>query len=361
MDAYSGKYYLQDGEKQEASVLLLKDRISIGLRDQDGSPRVVYWLYDEVIRSPFWRNEMSVVRCGTYPVQVIEVPTKEFADKLEDIFRQKEKSFFSRTFTSQRLRMIKILSFFLAGLLALYFFLVPFLAERLAGRVPVSYEEELGGAIYNAMQNQFTIDEKRTLYVNEFFRELHIPTRYSIRISVVQADMANAFAIPGGHIVVYDKILNGMDHYEDLAALLSHEFTHVDKKHTTRSLFRQMGSGIFLSVLIGDVGAIGNLIISNANNLKGLSYSRKLEKEADLNGLKLLSERKIDCNGFVRLFKFLEKEAAKSDVQPAEWISSHPDLSRRIDYLKKNEFFNQNGVQENETLKTLFLKIKTAE
>jgi predicted Zn-dependent protease len=99
--------------------------------------------------------------------------------------------------------------------------------------------------------------------------------------------------------------------------------------------------------------------VSNADNLKGLSYSRKLEKEADMNGLKILSERKIDCNGFVRLFEFLKTESAKTNTQPAEWISSHPDLDNRIEYIKKHELFNKNGVEESEVLKTLFLKIKT--
>jgi len=100
-------------------------------------------------------------------------------------------------------------------------------------------------------------------------------------------------------------------------------------------------------------------MIRNADNLKGLSYSRNLEKEADMNGLRILSERKIDCNGFVRLFELLKNESQTMGVQPAEWISSHPDLEKRIDYIKKNELFNKNGSELNETLKTLFLKIKT--
>jgi len=152
-----------------------------------------------------------------------------------------------------------------------------------------------------------------------------------------------------------------MNSYEELAALLSHEFTHVNEKHTTRSLFRQLGSAIFLSVIFGDVGAIANTVIRNADNLKGLNYSRSLEKEADMNGLKILSERKIDCNGFVHLFELLKKETMETGKQPAEWISSHPDLYNRIDYVKKNELFNKNGVGQNEVLKTLFLKIKTGD
>ena len=142
-------------------------------------------------------------------------------------------------------RMIRMLSVFIVILVSAYIWVVPFLAERLANKVPVSYEERLGDGMYNALREGFKIDATKTAYINDFFRELNIDSKYNIRITVVNENVANAFAIPGGNIVVYDKILMGMNGYEDLAALLSHEFTHVDQKHTTRSLFRQMASSLF--------------------------------------------------------------------------------------------------------------------
>lgn len=361
MDAYTGKYYLQGAQEQEATILFLKDRISIGLRDEHGNPRVVYWPYEQIIRDNFWKRGQAVVRCGSYPVQTLEVDSKEFVEKLEAIFQHREKSWLSRTLNKSAMSMLKVLVILLAVLAAGYFWLVPFLADRLARKVPVSYEEKLGDGLFNTLKTGFVMDEAKTAYINEFFKELNIPTKYSIRITVVKEDIANAFAMPGGNIVVYDKILAGMNSYEDLAALLSHEFTHVENKHTTRSLFRQLASTIFLSVIFGDVGTIANVMIRNADNLKGLNYSRKLEREADMNGLRILAERKIDCNGFVRLFELLKKEAAITGKQPAEWISSHPDLDKRIEYIKKDELFNKNGTEQNEALKTLFLKMKTGD
>ena len=359
MNAYSGKYYLQEGVDQTVNILLLKDKISIGLIDENNEPRVIYWPYQQIIKDNFWKRGQAIVRCGTYPVQIIEVESKEFANKLESILAHRERSWISRTMNKNIMGMMKVLLIFVAVILGAYFWLLPFLAERLAKRVPVAYEEKLGNELYDVLKNSFALDESKTFYVNEFFKELNIPTQYNIRNTVVKEDIVNAFAMPGGNIVVYDKMLAGMNNYEDLAALLSHEFTHINEKHSTRSLFRQLASGIFLSVIIGDIGAIANTMIRNADNLKGLSYSRNLEKEADLNGLEILSERKIDCNGFVRLFELLKKENPASGKQSAEWINSHPDLDKRIGYIKKNELFNKNGVIQNETLNTLFLKIKT--
>lgn len=359
MDAYSGKYYIQGGEEQDATMLFLKDKLSIGLRDEHGNPRIVFWPYEQIIRDSFWKRGQSIVRCGTYPVQTIEVGAKDFADKLESIFKERERSWISRTLNKNVMGIVKVLAVFFAFLAAAYIWLVPFLAERLAKKAPVSYEERLGDGIYNELKPSFVIDAGKTAHANDFFRELNINSKYNIRITVVNENIANAFAMPGGNIIVYDKLLAGMSSYEELAALLSHEFTHVNEKHTTRSLFRKLASSLFLSIILGDVGAIGNVIINNADDLKGLSYSRKLEKDADMNGVKLLSERKIDCNGFIRLFELLQKEVGQTEDQPTEWISSHPDLEKRIAYTRANELFNKNGVEINETLKTLFLKIKT--
>ena len=360
MDAYSGKYYIQGGEVKEATILFLKDKISIGLLNEHGEPAIVYWPYEQIIRDHFWKRRQSIVRCGTYPVQTIEVNEKEFADKLETILKEKERSWLGRFMNKNQWRMIRMLTVFIVILVSAYIWLVPFLAERLAKKVPVSYEEKLGDGIYEAIKPTFNIDAEKTAYINDFFRELNIDSRYNINITVVKENLANAFAMPGGNIIVYDKIIAGMSGYEELAALLSHEFTHVNEKHTTRSLFRQQASSLFISIIFGDVGTIGNVIVSSADDLKGLSYSRKLEKDADLNGMKILSERKIDCNGFVHLFELLENEIAETGGEPTEWVSSHPDIEKRISYTKSNPLFNKNGVEVNETLKTLFMKIKTA-
>ena len=358
MEGYLGKYYIQGGAEQEATILLLKDKLSIGIRDEHGNPRIVYWPYEQIIRDNFWKRGQSIVRSGTYPIQTIEVDGKEFADKLESVFKERERSWFGRLLNKNVMGLVKVLVVFIAILVAGYVWLVPFLADRLARRVPISYEERLGEAMFNEMKTMFTIDPSRTAYINEFFRELQVNSKYEIKITVVDENVANAFAIPGGNIVVYDKMVEGMNSYEDLAALLSHEFTHIDNKHTTRSLFRRQASSLFLSIILGDVGSIGNALISNADVLKGLSYSRKLEKEADLNGLKILSDRKVDCNGFIHLFELLKKEIDQAGEQPTEWVNTHPDLNRRISYTRSNELFNKHGVAQNEALQTLFMKVK---
>ncbi len=141
MDAYTGKYYLQGGKEQEATILFLKDKLSIGLRDEYGNSRVIYWPYEQIIKDNFWKRGQAIVRSSTYPVQTIEVDSKEFAERLQEIFNQRDKSWVSRSLNQNAIRMIRFFVVILMILAAAYFWIVPFLAERMAKRVPISYEE----------------------------------------------------------------------------------------------------------------------------------------------------------------------------------------------------------------------------
>ena len=113
-----------------------------------------------------------------------------------------------------------------------------------------------------------------------------------------------------------------------------------------------------MSMLMGDAGAMGHIILGNADYLKNMSYSRSLEKEADENGLALLTQRHIDCHGFVRLFQLLKKE---STAEPSEWVSSHPNLNKRIQNIQQNALCQQQKATNDSTLHHLFLKLKTAD
>lgn len=359
MGIFNGKYYISGEEERDAVIELLRDKLSISIKDEYGNPRTVFWPYSQVILEDFRREGNTMARTKGYPSQFIEAESVLLAEELTERLRSREANIYKKTINRNWVGLVKVFLFFVLFLVASYLWLVPYIAERLARRVPVSYEESLGNGIFNSLSGNMNIDKKRTLYINEFFQELKIPSKYHIRITLVNDDIPNAFALPGGNIVVYDKILEGMKSYEDLAALLSHEFTHVNNKHTTRSIFRQLGSSIFLSVIIGDLGAVSGVLLSNADELKSLSYSRSLEKEADLEGLRLLSERKIDGNGFVRLFGILKNEMDSVQTsETSEWVSSHPNLDKRIKYIRENDDFNKNGVEKNETLSVLFGKIK---
>jgi predicted Zn-dependent protease len=111
--------------------------------------------------------------------------------------------------------------------------------------------------------------------------------------------------MPGGDIVVFSGIVKGMEHPEQLAALLAHEATHVHERHSTRMMVRQMAGYLFLSLLIGDVNAVVGVLAENADNLRNMSYSRNLETDADARGIERLRAAGVDPQGMVKLLELL--------------------------------------------------------
>jgi predicted Zn-dependent protease len=345
MSVYNAIYHFNE-EEHKAEVTLLKRKLLITLEGQ----QKVFWYYYQIRRDNVYSFQYT-----TYPLQLLRVNSSTLADELERRMHQdKNKANFTKLAP-----LAKVLIVFLLVAVLAYLFLMPWAASALASRFPVSYEKKIGEEAYASIKTDFRIDEKRSALINDFFQQLNFPSEYDVQVTVVKGEEVNAFAMPGGHIVVYDKLINSTGSYPELCALLAHEFTHIENRHNIRTLFRQLGSGIFMSLLMGDATAVGGVIIRNADYLKSLSYSRALEKEADENGLRLLSERSIDPDGFVRLFRLLERQSKGS--QPSEWLNSHPDLNKRIKGIRGNFFYQPDKLVTDTSLHRLFLQIQTVE
>ena len=169
--------------------------------------------------------------------------------------------------------------------------------------------------------------------------------------------IVNAFALPGGKIIVYEGILRTMNDYKELTALLSHEFSHVELRHSTKNIFRSLSSYMLLSVLFGDASGVTAIVIQNANQLKQLGYSRSLEEEADKNGLKLMKARHIDPEGMEGLFRALKKEEGDAGDIP-EFLSTHPLTNERINYVRKDVAKHNYTTEEDGKLDSLWKEIK---
>jgi predicted Zn-dependent protease len=83
-----------------------------------------------------------------------------------------------------------------------YFLLVPWMSEKLASTISVNTEEQLGNAVYDALNISGQQDKEATAVLNEFFEEMNVQSAYNIHITVVHSEVVNAFALPGGNIVV---------------------------------------------------------------------------------------------------------------------------------------------------------------
>jgi predicted Zn-dependent protease len=219
----------------------------------------------------------------------------------------------------------------------LYLWGIPAAAKVVAARVPVSWEETLGHNVVEqfAPSELRCTDPEMTRLVAEMTSRLTAaaPSPYQFHVTVVRVPVLNAFAAPGGYIVVFQGLIEATRRPEELAGVLAHEFEHIIQKHTTRMLLQKTTTGLMISALTGDLSGAVAFGASAAHTLGTLRYNRAMEEEADVEGIKILSAAGFDPTAMIDFFETLKTKTG-SVTQPAAYFSSHPSTDERIATLK---------------------------
>ncbi|HEY4000311.1 MAG TPA: M48 family metallopeptidase [Candidatus Xenobia bacterium] len=151
------------------------------------------------------------------------------------------------------------------------------------------------------------------------------PNPYHFRLKVVQSDEINAFAAPGGYVVVYTALLADVKRPEELAGVLAHESQHVIQRHTLKAMLHSVQFNILLALLFnkGSDDELAKL----GSQMTGLAYSRGNEAQADAEGAKVLMRAHIDPTGMVDFFQRLEQE---HPIHGLSLMHDHPSNADRI-------------------------------
>jgi Zn-dependent protease with chaperone function len=218
-------------------------------------------------------------------------------------------------------------------------FLVPMIAlwmgsDRITGwvvdQIPIETERRLGGLIYEQTQTkQKPVPELETV-VAELGNRLTKGSPYTFEWHVVQDSQVNAFAVPGGHVVVFTGLILAAESPEELAGVLAHEVQHVLLRHSLRAMVHDIGWQATLSLLLGNWG--GGTIETLAHQLGGLKFGRDQERQADVQGLALLKREAINPNGMITFF---EKLARKNGAAPPALLSTHPASDDRAKIIRE--------------------------
>lgn len=209
------------------------------------------------------------------------------------------------------------------------------LVELAVSRVPVEWEQKIGESAYrDFLSHQEVVKEGPAVAaVEEMTHRLteQIPDNpYKFEITVVKSDVVNAFALPGGYIVVFTGLMKKAESGEEVAGVLSHEVNHVLQRHGLDRIVKTLGLMAVVTILVGDPQGLAGLMKQVGLELVTLKFGRAQETEADLTGLQLLQRAKIDPAGMIRFFERLsEKEQGRM-----EWLSTHPMSTARAERLK---------------------------
>jgi predicted Zn-dependent protease len=174
-----------------------------------------------------------------------------------------------------------------------------------------------------------TVDEPRAQALGELVERLasHWPEHaYRLRVGVFEAAEPNAFAVPGGQLLVTSALLEQAGSENELAFVLAHELGHVAGRDPLRALGRGLLVGLALAAA-GDTESAS--VAASAAQLGERSYSREQESAADRFALGLVAAEYGHVAGATDFFRRL------GDDHDGGWLGAHPRSTDRIAELER--------------------------
>jgi len=156
---------------------------------------------------------------------------------------------------------------------------------------------------------------------------------YPLQVNMAQSKDANAFAFPGGRIIVLEGLLDTIRSENGLSFVLAHEMAHF--KH--RDHLRGMGRGLVftaLSALLTGAGSDITQLIAPALGIGQARYSQEREALADRLALETLNCFYGHVGGATEFFEAMQEESGKQGRGIGGYFASHPEAVQRIDALR---------------------------
>lgn len=171
-------------------------------------------------------------------------------------------------------------------------------------------------------------------YVGRVFKKVvdNVPAEqkpgYDFHIAIIDQNVENAFAVPGGYVYVYTGIINSMQSESELAGVLAHEIAHVTQHHYRDAMMKTTGITLVVEALAGsDSSVLKNAVKGVFTQLAALKVSRSNEDEADAYGTRYLGYSGWDPYGIADFFSRMESGGIS-------WLSTHPDPKVRVQNVK---------------------------
>ena len=150
----------------------------------------------------------------------------------------------------------------------------------------------------------------------------------------------NAFALPSGHVVFTDELVQLAEDDNELLSILAHEIGHIQYRHGLRRLIQDSILSFAILSVTGDASGVSELFLGLPVVFTELGYSRKFELEADLFARDFMIANSIDLHHFADILLRIDKEEDPShkkynehEHSPGKWsgyLSTHPDTRERI-------------------------------
>jgi Zn-dependent protease with chaperone function len=297
------------------------------------------WRYGELRAMSAPENVLRLGRAGHPTLARLEIRDPALAALIDE-----RADTLDRTGTAERRLRKRVIAWTLAAtaslvLVAVYG--VPALADRIAPLIPLSIEHRLGLAVDAQVRAMLDTGGAGTAFecgaadpeqpgraaLNKLIGRMEAAAGLPIplKTAVVRRSEANAVALPGGHIYVFQGLVTRAQSPDELAGVIAHEIGHVAHRDGTRSVLQSAGLSFLFGMLLGDFTG-GGVVVIAARTVVQSAYSREVEAAADDYGVRLMAS----IGGDVRAFAAILERIAGAIEPGVKILLDHPQVKDRV-------------------------------
>lgn len=206
-----------------------------------------------------------------------------------------------------------------------------------------SFTDEFGGDLPNESVRAYVTEVGSSMIPH---LEEGVPDDLPWEFTILNSDVINAFALPGGQVFITRGLASQLDNEAQLAGVLGHEIGHVTKRHGNRQMSKSVlaqGGLAVGAIVVGaadegsvlrEYGTYGLPVAQVGSQLVLLSYGREAEYDSDEAGMKYMSLAGYKPSGQRGVMQKLAQLSAGGQRPPA-WLSTHPYPEARIERINK--------------------------
>lgn len=236
------------------------------------------------------------------------------------------------------------------------FVLIPVMADQMASFLPPKGEKALGDATFDHIRNALSETDFEPIDICDRPRSVAALNRMSARLTqgldlpypislhVLDSPMVNAFALPGGYVVLFRGLIEEAQTPDELASVFAHELGHVVARDPSRSALRSAGSIGVLGLLLGDFAG-GAVVLFLAERLIDASYSQKSEQAADDFAAGLMAQNGVAPGALADMFERFAQDDGDGKNGLMAHFASHPEMTARIAEVRANPSANSLAFQ----------------
>lgn len=311
-----------------------------GLQVTDGAGRVLAdWPYDEIDELNAPAHVLRLGRRNDSVLARLEVFDAPFAHEIDVLARHVDRT--GTLHRRQRLGVIRWTVVATVALVAVSYWGIPAIADRLAPAVPLAAERRMGEAVNMQVRSQLDTRNAGANFecgngatetdgraaLDKMMKRLEgtAGLRLPLRSTVVRRPEANALALPGGQIYIFQGLIQKADNPDEVAGVIAHEIGHVANRDGTKGVLQGAGLSFLFGMLLGDfVG--GGAVVLAAKTVLQSSYSREAESAADRYAAELMKKAQGDTRALATM---LDKIGGATEPG-MKILLDHPETKARI-------------------------------